>query len=133
MFRMEIEEETPSVYVVDDDPIVYESLRREYASARWFSDAASLLQWLDSADVDRVNEGIAVVVEARLGDADGLDLIDRLHERGCRLPVFVICRDADVPTAVRAMQHGAADFFARPLPPGLLASNIRLRLLSRFR
>jgi two-component system response regulator FixJ len=131
MFCIHLKEEPPSVYVVDDDPILYESLRRDYASARWFSHAASFLEWLDSADVERVNEGIAVVVEARLGDADGLDLIDRLREGGCRLPVLVVCRNADVPTAVRAMQHGAVDFLARPLPPGLLASS--LRLLSRSR
>lgn len=114
---------------MDDDAAVYEWLRR-HAAARWFRDADSLLRWLDACGAGCGRDAV-VVVEARLGGADGIELIDQLRGRGWPLPVIVLCREADVPTAVHAMQHGAADFFARPLPAGVLLKRIQALRRSR--
>lgn len=122
-----------NVYVVDDDACVYESLRRRRAPVRWFRSPDALLRWLDACGV-AAEPGVVVVAEARLRGADGADgveLIERLRDCGSALPVIVLCHDADVPTAVRAMRCGAADFFARPLPTGVLLRRIRALIRSR--
>lgn len=124
MFRVN---EQAVVYIVDEDPAVYESLRKLDAPVRWFRNGEPLLQWFEAAGEA---SGGVIVVEARLGDSDGVELIERLRRRGSRLPVIVICRDADVATAVRAMQSGAADFFARPLLAGVLLRRARALMSS---
>jgi two-component system response regulator FixJ len=129
MLREPAKDNAANVYVVDDDTAVYEQLRRR-APVRWFRDPASLLRWLDSRGAGGAQNGV-VVVEARLDGADGVELIDALRGRGSALPVIVLCREADVPTAVRAMQRGAVDFFARPLPAGVLLRRIRALKRSR--
>ena len=45
---------------------------------------------------------------------DGLELQQRLNERGVRLPVIVMTGQGDIPIAVRAMKAGAVDFLEKP-------------------
>jgi two-component system repressor protein LuxO len=58
----------------------------------------------------------AVLLDLRLPDADGLDLLREL--RSARRPpeVIVITANGSVATAVAAMQAGAADFLVKPFP-----------------
>jgi two-component system CheB/CheR fusion protein len=45
----------------------------------------------------------------------GLELLERLHNAGHRLPAIMMTGDSDVQIAVQAMKAGASDFIEKPV------------------
>ncbi len=111
------------VFVVDDDAGVRKSLRwlvesvglsvETYASAREF---------LDTFDPDRPG---CLVVDVRMPGMSGPDLQEALLSRGATLPIIFITGYGDVPTAVRSLKNGAADFIEKPFSNQLLLDRIQ--------
>jgi two-component system response regulator FixJ len=66
-----------------------------------------------------------VIVDVRMPEMGGLDLVTALRERGWRTPVVFISAHATVPTAVRAMQAGAVDFLEKPVDDERLLDRIQ--------
>jgi len=77
------------------------------------------------ADVDA--PGMHPARRADAGD-DGLDLQNRLIERGSMLPIVFVTGHADTPTAVRAIKGGAEDFLAKPASFGRSDRRDRARM-----
>ena len=112
----------PTVFVVDDDRAVRESLRwlvesvglavRTYGSAQDFLDA-----------YDPRHPG-CLVLDVRMPGASGIELQEQLRETGFDIPIIVITGHADVATAVRAMKAGAVDFMEKPFSDQLLLDHI---------
>ena len=112
----------PTVFVVDDDRAVRESLRwlvesvglavRTYGSAQDFLDA-----------YDPRHPG-CLVLDVRMPGASGIELQEQLRETGFDIPIIVITGHADVATAVRAMKAGAVDFIEKPFSDQLLLDHI---------
>ncbi len=101
-----------SIYVVDDDEAVRESLSllleaRGYA-VRGF---ASALEFLAAAPNLRPG---CLIADIRMPRMDGLELQQRLTERAFAFPLIVITGHGDVRLAVRAMKAGAVDFIEKP-------------------
>lgn len=117
-------EQPPTVYVVDDDHAVRESLQ-------WLIESVGLpVETFDSAKafLTRCETGPVrgcLVVDVRLPGVSGLDLQDQLRERGLYLPTIVITGHGDVPVAVRAMKAGALDFIEKPFSDQTLLDRIR--------
>ena len=65
------------------------------------------------------------MLDVRIPDRDGLEVLELLRARQCRLPAIVITGHADVPMAVRAMKLGALNFLEKPLQPRELLDEIR--------
>jgi two-component system response regulator FixJ len=100
-----------TVYVVDDDAAVRDSLRilletSGYA-VRTFDSAGALLE-AEAKDFG------CVLTDVRMPDIDGLALLRRLREQGNQLPVVVMTGQGDIAIAVRAMKAGAVDFLEKP-------------------
>ena len=55
----------------------------------------------------------------------GLDLQDRLHARGCNLPIIVVTGHGDVANCTRAFKAGAFDFVEKPADGRLLLDRVR--------
>lgn len=55
-----------------------------------------------------------VLLDIRMPDIDGLEVQQRLHDRGISLPVIVLTGHGDVTLAVRAIKAGAVDFLEKP-------------------
>jgi two-component system nitrogen regulation response regulator NtrX len=103
----------PTVLVVDDEAAIRDSLRMilEYEGYR-VEEAAS------------GNEGLAkvaalapdaLVLDVKMPEMDGLEVLRALSARGYEMPVLVISGHGDVATAVEATKRGAYDFFEKPL------------------
>lgn len=99
--------------VVDDEKSIRESLRMilEYEGYR-VDEAAGGQQALA-----RVAEGApdAVILDIKMPEMDGLQVLTAFRERGYEMPVLMISGHGDVTTAVEATRRGAYDFFEKPL------------------
>jgi RNA polymerase sigma factor (sigma-70 family) len=100
------------VYIVDDEPSIRDSLSlmlglRGY-STRVFSDAESLLVAYDDSWAG------CVVADLKLPGISGIDLQERLRQRGSRIPFVLITAHGDVPAARAAFLAEAVDFIEKP-------------------
>jgi FixJ family two-component response regulator len=112
----------PTVFVVDDDLSVRESLKLLIESAGWQSEVfASGREFLARP---RVLAPSCLVLDVVLPDINGCDL-QRLVADRADMPIIFITGYADVPTTVRAMKAGAVDFFCKPLVDDVILSAIR--------
>lgn len=105
-------EETPIVYVVDDDPSVRKALERllrsgDYETKRF----ASALEFLD--DVPSHVPG-CLVLDIKMPELNGLELQERLSEKEIFIPIIFITAYGTVPDSVKAFKAGAADFLEKP-------------------
>ncbi len=56
-----------------------------------------------------------LLIDAYLPGMSGLELLEKLHDEGHRLPAIMITGNADVHMAVQAMKAGALDFIEKPI------------------
>lgn len=102
----------PTVYIVDDDASVRESLssliRSEGLAVEVF---ASPVDFLALPSVKSLS---CVVLDVRMPEIDGLTLQNQLLAQGKEIPIIFISGHGDVPQAVRAMKAGAIDFLRKP-------------------
>jgi len=102
----------PTVYVVDDDEGVRNSLRFLLKSVGLATRAlASASEFLE---VYRPNQPGCLLLDVRMPGMSGIELQQQLNLRGATLPVIFITGHGDIPMAVEAMQHGAFDFLQKP-------------------
>jgi len=117
---------SPIVHIVDDDEAVCSSLRLLLKSrgipAVSHGSAEDFL-----AKYDPEQPG-CLVLDVRMPGMSGLELQDELNRRGAVIPVIFITGHGDVPMAVEAMQHGAADFLQKPFKDQDLTDRIQQAL-----
>jgi len=65
------------------------------------------------AGLSAVKSG-CLVTDMRMPDMTGIELLQQLRAKACRLPAIVITGHGDVPLAVEAMKAGAVDFIEKP-------------------
>ncbi|MEX2673369.1 MAG: response regulator [Phycisphaeraceae bacterium] len=106
------EKSTPVVTVVDDDPEVRRSLGRLIGSVKldvtMFGSVADFRR-----DFDPSRPG-CIVLDMRLPDSSGIDLLEELRSAAMTMPVIIITAYGDVASAVRAMHADALDFLEKP-------------------
>ena len=112
----------PTVFIVDDDVSVRESLELLVAAAGWrpelFACASEFLAR------PRVSQLSCLVLDLGLPDINGLELQERIAARN-DLPIIFITGHGDIPSTVRAMKAGAVEFLTKPLLPEVVLSAIR--------
>src|SRR5205809_3409646 len=114
---------TPTVYIVDDDTEMRETLRSLVSSVNLPVETyASGQEFLETQSGGRAG---CLVVDLRMPGLSGIDLQDALVSRGLTLPVIIISGYGDVPTAARAMRAGALDFLEKPVSRQLLLDRVR--------
>ncbi len=58
-----------------------------------------------------------ILLDYRLGDGHGLEVLDFIHAQGLAIPTIIMTGFSDVRTAVRAMRKGVYDYITKPLLP----------------
>lgn len=107
-----MKEETPLVYVVDDDPSIRKALERLLRSAGY--DAMTFPSALEFMDFDHPDVPGCLVLDIKMPNLSGLELQDRMAEKGIFIPIIFITGHGTVPDSVRAMKAGAMDFLQKP-------------------
>jgi FixJ family two-component response regulator len=105
-------EPKPTVFIVDDDAAVRDSLglllRSMGLPVETFESARAFL------DAGRDSRQGCLVLDIRMPGMSGLELQQELVTRHSLLPIIFITGHGDVPMAVEAMQAGAVDFIQKP-------------------
>ena len=101
-----------TVYIVDDDEAVRDSLRwlleaNTYRVKAFASAEAFLAEYRD----DQLG---VLIVDVRMPGMSGLQLQEELIGRNSPMPVVFITGHGDVPMAVNTMKKGAVDFLEKP-------------------
>ncbi|MCK5446004.1 MAG: response regulator transcription factor [Rhodospirillaceae bacterium] len=101
-----------TVYVVDDDEAVRESLSWLISSVGLKVETyGSAQEFLDAFDAECP---ACLIVDVRMPGMNGLELQRRLADKSICLPVIVVTGHGDVQMAVHAMKDGAFDFIEKP-------------------
>ena len=116
----------PTIFVVDDEGALREAMRELLQEEGWAVEAYSSGEaFLEAYHPGR--EG-CLVVDARMPEMSGLELLERLKARSGGPPAIMITGHADVRLAVRAMRAGAMAFLEKPVQYDELVLNIERAL-----
>lgn len=114
--------EPQTVYVVDDDAAVRDSLCALLEASGFLVRAfVSGNAFLDH--LPEVTNG-CLITDVRMPGLSGIEVHQALIDRGIALPVIIISGHGDLPMAVKAMKAGAVDFIEKPFDAALLTASV---------
>src|SRR5579863_9190642 len=102
----------PTVFIVDDDADVRESLRELLESVGLHSQSFGAAQ--EFLAVGRTDGPSCLILDVRLPGISGLDLQHELKRGRISIPIIFLTAHADVPMSVKAMKSGAVEFLTKP-------------------
>jgi FixJ family two-component response regulator len=105
-------QDVPTVFVVDDDADVRESLQELLESVGLRSQSFGTAQ--EFLAVERDAGPSCLVLDVRLPGISGLDLQHELKRGRISIPIIFLTAHADVPMSVKAMKSGAVEFLTKP-------------------
>jgi FixJ family two-component response regulator len=118
--------EAPTIFIVDDDSAICESLGSLVRSVGLeFKAFSSVAEFLRS---ERPDGPTCLVLDIRLPGRSGLDLQRELSAANIYLPIIFITGHGDIPMSVQAMKGGALEFLTKPLRDQDLLDAIQLGL-----
>jgi len=114
------------IYIVEDDPSFRKSVERLVRAAGFESCAfESACAFLAQTAIQRP---ACLLLDVQLPGMTGLDLQQKLIERGSRLPIIFMTGQGSIPMSVSAMKKGAVDFLPKPFEAKDLKSAIQKAL-----
>ncbi len=99
------------ILVLDDEPNIGSSLRLILEREGYAVSVARSIAEAKSAAL----AADALVLDVRLPDGSGIDLLRHLRERDCAAPAIMISGHGTIAEAVEATRAGAFDFLEKPL------------------
>jgi FixJ family two-component response regulator len=117
-----VHERAPTVYVVDDDVSMRESLELLIRHAGWWPQVyASAREFLAHP---RASEASCLLLDVTMPDLNGLALQEQIGDDHACMPIIFITGNWDIPTTVQAMKAGAFEFLTKPLAKNVLLNAI---------
>src|SRR6266487_1417944 len=117
---------TVNVLVVQDEPRITSFIRRgleaEGFAVRTASDGAEGLRLTESSDFD------LIILDLVLPTVTGEEVLTRLRETGCVVPVIVLTAKDAISDRVANLDAGADDYVTKPFSLAELLARIRARL-----
>jgi FixJ family two-component response regulator len=115
--------DAPTVFIVDDDVSVRESLELLISAAGWrpqtFASAQAFLGRVPASSLS------CLILDVNLPDLNGLDLQERVGADQVDMPIIFVTGYGDVPMTVRAMKAGAIEFLTKPIDKKALLDAVR--------
>ena len=120
-------EQQATVWVVDDDKAVLESLQWLMESVGYtVKTFTKAMDFLSTYEPIRIG---CLVVDVRMQGMTGLELQESMGKRGIKIPVIFITGQGDVSMAVRAMKAGAMEFLSKPVNNQILLEAVNKAIL----
>ncbi|WP_346328632.1 sigma-54 dependent transcriptional regulator [Iodidimonas sp. SYSU 1G8] len=121
--------EEPTILIVEDS-VALASTYREYlrqvaASVVAVENGTQAMEWL------KTNTPAAILLDLRLPDMDGMEILKNVQARKLISPVIVMTAHGSINAAVDAMRGGAFDFLMKPFAADRLVTTIRNALSHR--
>jgi len=113
---------SPTVFVVDDDISVRESLEFLIRDAGWQVETFTSAEEFVSRPRD-FNPG-CLVLDISMPGLNGLELQKRVAVERPDMPIIFLTGSADVPMTVQAMKAGAVEFLTKPFSGSTLLSAV---------
>jgi len=123
MRRLERADPPPTVFIVDDDISVRESLELLIRHAGWQPETFESAQ--EFLSLPRVLAPSCLVLDVRLPGLNGLDVQKRVSADRPDMPIIFITGHGDVPMTVQAMKAGAVEFLTKPFGDDVLLTAVR--------
>jgi len=109
-----MQNDKPVILVVDDDPVVSETLKAVF-DARFNVLFAGTAQ--ESLTVVAREPVTLVFLDVQLPDKDGLEVLKKIKEYDSRISVVMVTATDSAKTAVEALQSGACHYVTKPFDP----------------
>ncbi len=104
-------QESPIIYIIDDDESIREMLEMMVASVgHQYQSYSDGQQFLDQFE----ERHGCILLDIRMPGLSGMVVQDKLNELNALLPIIFITGHGDIAMAVEAMQKGAFDFMEKP-------------------
>src|SRR5262245_46756108 len=119
----------PLIHVVDDDAAFRTAIARLLQACGYrvalYESGDRLLEKPPGAEAG------CLLLDIKMTGVDGLELQDRLAQRGIILPIVFLTGYGDIPSSVRAIKAGAEDFLPKPVSRETLLAAVE-RALARY-
>ena len=119
--------QAPLIWILDDEPQVVESLQWLLQTVGLETQVINKAQDLFKQPLDQ--QAGCLLMDVRMPQVSGLDLLLELKQQGVLLPVILMSGHADVAMAVRALKSGAADFFEKPFNDQQLIDSLQASIV----
>lgn len=116
----------PKVLIIDDD-VAFCSLLKTFLRKNNFETEEEFTGKEGIRAVYENNFDI-VLIDFRLPDLDGLDLLKNIKKKYFHLPVIIMTNYANIKIAVKAMQLGAFEYVTKPINPDEILLSINSAL-----
>ena len=114
--------EPGTVYIIDDDPAMRDSLALLLQTAGYTVAAfAGAAAFLDTCPPETAG---CLILDLNMPGIGGLALQETLAQRGIHLPAIFLTGYGTIPDAVKAMRGGAADFLTKPVQGKVLLKRV---------
>lgn len=100
------------IVIIDDEAAVLELMTKLCKAVG--HQVFSCTTWIAGIDAIRANQPELVIVDLRIGDANGLDLVSICRDQFPNTAVIMVTGHGSVETAVEAMRLGAFDYLTKP-------------------
>ena len=104
--------DTPTIFVIDDDPSVRASIQGLLKSASLRSESfGTAEEFLRNKQPEGPS---CLVLDISLPGVNGLDFQRQLADAGIQIPIVFVTGHGDIPMTVKAMKLGAVEFLTKP-------------------
>jgi diguanylate cyclase (GGDEF)-like protein len=117
----------PRIFLVDDDPIIVQALRKALAGMGALHFATS---GEDALRLMREHRPDLVLLDAELGTMSGFQVAEAMHGDPvlADVPVIFVTKHNEAYIECAALERGAVDFISKPVNPAVVAMRVKTQL-----
>ena len=105
--------EQASILIVDDDPLVLESLKEYFSDQDYDIDTTGKFEQALSMLED--NQYEVILADVKLQDGDGFDILEHVNQHNMATSVIMFTGYGCIEDAVQAIKMGAFDYLTKPI------------------